>query len=66
MTYRFVIFRSSTPNDVLHRDLPDDEAAFEWMGREALLPGDRMEAYRDGYTLPFARRVHGGDVEVVR
>ncbi len=66
MRFRFEIVRATTPGDVLHRDLPDDAAAVDWMEQEVLLPGDTMRAYRGGESEPFARRASGETVEVLR
>ncbi len=46
------------------RDLPDEEAALEWMGNESLQPGDVLKAFRGGESEPFARRASGETVEV--
>lgn len=46
------------------RNLPDDAAAIEWMGREVIDRTQVLLAYREGETEPFARREFGGEVEV--
>lgn len=62
--YRFDITRADTSHDVHDRELPDDFAAVEWMGNEAMLPGDTMEAFRGDEPEPFARREFASDVAV--
>ena len=39
------------------RDLIDDDAALEWMGREPLAPGEVLKAFRGEGVVPFARRM---------
>jgi hypothetical protein len=48
------------------RDLPDDTAALEWMGRESLAPDDVLFGFRDGDEQPFARRTFQSLPEVLR
>lgn len=66
-TYRFA--RATSEGVVLDeqvRDLPDDDAASDWMGAEFLLPGEHLEAFRDGAGEPFAGRDFTRGVEVFR
>ncbi|MGX6604834.1 hypothetical protein ACWKSP_22300 [Micromonosporaceae bacterium Da 78-11] len=64
MIYRFEVHRSNADHECFHRDLPDDDAAINWMGCEIMSAGDRMTAYRSGEAAPFARREFAGDVAV--
>jgi hypothetical protein len=47
------------------RDLPDNTAALEWMGRESLQPGDVLLGFRDGDEASFARRTFQNLPEVL-
>lgn len=47
------------------RDLPDDAAALEWMGRESLQPGDVLLGFRGDDEAPFARRTFQNLPEVL-
>jgi hypothetical protein len=60
MKYRFEIHRAAgLPDENHERDLPDDDAALDWMGGEALLGGERIHAYRGEETTRFASREFG-------
>jgi hypothetical protein len=63
--YRFEIVRADASLDTFERDLPDDFAAIEWMGAEALGRGDILKAFRGNGSHPFARREFAGNVEVI-
>ncbi len=53
------------PHDTQHRDLPDDNAAIAWMGRERVGEDEELQAYRAGETEPFARREFAEDAQVL-
>ena len=65
MRYRFERHESDGGLAVFERDLADDNAALEWMGRESLAPGDVLKGFRGEDATPFARRTFQNLPEVL-
>jgi hypothetical protein len=65
MRFRFERRESDGGLGRFERELSDDMAALEWMGRESLAPDDVLLAFRDGDETPFARRTFQNLPEVL-